>query len=98
MHSPLLLCCVSLPPSLPPSPPSLPSLLPSLPHPLSLLLPFYFAFPIFSLLPPNFAFPTLALYVLFPTSSPLQSAAIGDLAHLVNFEGTDTIAGIVAAR
>lgn len=34
----------------------------------------------------------------FRGSSSVESAAIGDAAHLVNFEGTDTIAGIMFLR
>ncbi|MFA6329707.1 MAG: nicotinate phosphoribosyltransferase [Candidatus Micrarchaeia archaeon] len=34
----------------------------------------------------------------FRGASSLESAAIGDCAHLVNFQGTDTVAGVLAAR
>ncbi|MFA5247585.1 MAG: nicotinate phosphoribosyltransferase, partial [Candidatus Micrarchaeia archaeon] len=34
----------------------------------------------------------------FRGASSLESAAIGDCAHLVNFQGTDTVAGILAAK
>jgi len=34
----------------------------------------------------------------FRGASSLESAAIGDCAHLVNFLGTDTVAGVLAAR
>ena len=31
-------------------------------------------------------------------TTPLQSASVGGAAHLVNFQGTDTIASLIMAR